>query len=100
MSLDSNLNVQAAIRRISMHGPDRVVIDLAGQAVSANRAALNHYVFPDIIFIRDDGWTLGAPRKFEFVAFNLWKDSWIAFIRNPRVDGAVAELISEYQWEQ
>lgn len=60
----------------------RVVVNLEGDALSmdlANRSG----IVPDILFFRDDGWILGAPAVFERVAWNLWKNDWTHFMRNP-----------------
>lgn len=93
MSIESNINVQAAIRRIATHGPDRVIINLEGEGISPDRASKQHGITSKIIFIRNDGWSLGAPSQFEHVAYLTWKDEWVAFIRRP---GSVVSPISEY----
>ena len=59
----------------------RVVVDAEGHAVLPWRAADYHGVSPDVAFVRDDGWTLGAPAKFEGVAYGLWKEEWVSFAR-------------------
>lgn len=66
-------------------GPDRVVINDDGEALPWPRARQEHNILPEIIFVRDDGWTLGAPRQFEKTAFQLWADKWIYFARKPEV---------------
>jgi hypothetical protein len=61
-----------------MEKPARVIINQDGEAVSADRAE-SRGVVPDIIFKREDGWTLGTPKEFENVAYEMWADSWTHF---------------------
>ena len=37
----------------------------------------------DVIFIRNDCWSLGAPTQFESVAHELWEQDWVAVTRAP-----------------
>lgn len=74
----------AQIRAAMDHGPCRVVIDKEGAAVTPFLAESRHGVSPDIMFIRDDGWTLGAPLTLESVAFGLWSDKWIGYTYLPK----------------
>src|SRR5262245_59247353 len=46
---------------------NRVVIDELGGAVNPRRAS-EMGVTPDVVFIRNDGWVLGAPARLESVA--------------------------------
>jgi len=62
---------------------DRVVISDAGEALPPAEARLKHTVEPDVVFLRDDGWMLGAARNLEKVAHNIWADKWVAFARLP-----------------
>ena len=32
-----------------------------------------------IVFIRSDGWKLGAPKQFESTAYETWQDQWTEF---------------------
>lgn len=56
----------------------RVVVDPAGYAVNAKEAKERYGVVPAVVFIRKDGWSLGAPRDFADVAASIWKGDWIA----------------------
>jgi hypothetical protein len=46
-------------------------------------------ILSDVIFIRDDGWSLGAPTDLIQVAHDLWPEQWAAVVnvqtRNWRV---------------
>ncbi len=67
-----------------MPTPFRVVINDQGYAVSPEEAKADG-VIPDIIFIRDDGWSLGAPALLTDVAESLWKDKWVAVIWHDKI---------------
>lgn len=60
------------------------MIDRKGQSVRPNEA-FKSGIIPDIIFIRSDGWVLGAPAELENVAYEMWEENWIGFIRNPNI---------------
>lgn len=72
--------------KIMSSGPDRVVINATGEAVSPARAACDHDCLPLVIFIRKDGWSLGAPLRFAAVAEALWMDAWVGIWRYPAHD--------------
>lgn len=63
-------------------GFDRVVINEEGEAVSPERA-LAMGIKPTVGFLRDDGWSLGAPHHLEMVAFKLWVGQWTHKIERP-----------------
>lgn len=90
-----NINLEAAVKRVMVHGPDRVVINAEQEAIGWDRARAQYGIKPDVIFIRNDGWTLGAPKQFEAQAFGAWADSWIGFIQRPET---VAKPMSEYKF--
>lgn len=55
---------------------NRVVIKADGTAVNPVKAKREYQIEPGVIFVRNDGWTLGAPAHLENVAFNMWRDEW------------------------
>lgn len=69
--------------KIHREGPSRVLIDAEGLAVSSERARRDYGVKPDVIFIRNDGWSLGAPASLEVAASQLWPDAWVGIMRRP-----------------
>lgn len=73
---DSELSV--VYDKIITNGPDRVVINEEGEGVSPFRASLACIILPTVIFIRADGWSLGAPRHLVNIAHKMWKDEWVA----------------------
>ena len=61
---------------IKTRGPDRVVINDQGEAVPPARARANGFSPPDVIFVRNDGWSLGASYPLWETAQSLWEDDW------------------------
>lgn len=78
-----SVDLKEAVRGIMRGGPDRVVINSEGDGIPPKRAWAQHGITPDVIFIRDDGWTLGAPAYLEDVAERLWRDQWVGVLRRP-----------------
>jgi hypothetical protein len=85
--LEAVLSARGKIR------PERVVTNAYGEAVPYHRAHAQGNE-PDIVFIRRDGWTLGAPAQFEGAAYSLWADEWLSFWR--KGDKKISP-IEEYQ---
>jgi hypothetical protein len=59
--------------------PTRIVVDAEGQARPPQPG--DRW---DVVFVRTDGWTLGAPLKFREVARQLWEGSWLRVIHCPQ----------------
>lgn len=57
-------------------GPARVLIN-EHEAVPAPTAYMQYGISPTHIFIRDDGWSLGAPEHLVGAARRLWSKNWI-----------------------
>lgn len=84
---------------LMQHGSFRVVVNNAGETISgkqlntqmtelmltegANGLQQLDTVAPHIMFVREDGWILAASPKFEKVAYNMWKDEWVGFVKCP-----------------
>lgn len=68
---------------MKFEGFNRVVINYDGEATTERRAH-EMGITPDVGFMRDDGWSLGAPADLEDVAFRLWADEWKYIIRKPQ----------------
>ena len=90
-----SIPLEQSLQAIKKYGPDRVVVNADGYAVSGLRARRDYEIMPDVIFIRGDGWTLGAPKEFAAVAFGIWFDSWVGFVL--RAEPEKAKPISEYR---
>lgn len=75
--------MQKYMKILMESGPDRVVINFEGEATSSRRAREVFGVSPDVVFLRNDGWMLGAPASLESVAFKIWRNEWIGFVRRP-----------------
>lgn len=65
---------------------NRVLISCYGEATTPSRASAFFNVTPDIIFRREDGWTLGAPEEWEHQAWRLYRDEWTHFARRTDSD--------------
>lgn len=61
--------------------PTRVLINVEGEAVTPERAILQGVSW-DVIFIRNDGWSLGASNEFAQAANDLWPEEWVALIKD------------------
>lgn len=68
---------------ILFEGFDRVVINYEGEAVPMRRA-IQMGILPEVGYMRNDGWSLAAPKELEDVAFRMWSDSWTHVIRKPQ----------------
>lgn len=68
---------------VSDNGPNRIVVDDQGTAMSLRHARdkLRRLIPYDVVFVRDDGWALGASYEFENVAYLLWRREWIGEVR-------------------
>ena len=62
-------------------------------ALPPRMAQSRYQVVPDIVFIRDDNWTLGANEENEHHAYALWKDQWSHYQRQ----GEPIKPISQYE---
>ena len=51
----------------------RVLIDANGYGVAPSRTTVK----PEVIFVRTDGWSLGAPKELESAAREMWKGDWV-----------------------
>lgn len=60
---------------VKYEGFDRVIVDREGVAVPHHRAEQMGFT-PTVGFLREDGWSLGAPAQFEMVAYRMWPDEW------------------------
>lgn len=69
------------VEQIVKHGPTRVVINKDGEATTPERARRDYHVKPDVVYIRNDGWSLGAPFELVDVAEKTWRGEWVAFMR-------------------
>lgn len=60
----------------------RTVINDEGEAIRPFRAR-EMGLGPEVVFVRKDGWMLGATHVLSDVAYNMWKDEWIAKVILP-----------------
>jgi len=79
----AEIDIQKVAREVMKAGPDRVVTNVRGDATTSRAARERFGINPDVIFIRDDGWTLGAPSRLEATARRLWQGHWVGILRKP-----------------
>lgn len=89
----------------------RLVVNIAGETITAEQLDVglaealerdgNYFamddIAPHIFFVRDDGWILGASPTFEEVAYEMWKDEWVGFVKCPN---DLVEDIANYDPEE
>lgn len=68
---------------MKFEGFNRVIVNFEGEAWTPSRAA-QIGVLPDVGFMRKDGWSLGAPKELESVAYRMWADEWVYKIEKPQ----------------
>ena len=71
------------MQQVQEHGPRRVVVDEHCHAVNPYSARREYEISWEIVLIREDGWTLGAPMHLSHLAFALWTNKWRSYM----VDG-------------
>jgi hypothetical protein len=74
-------------------GPDRVMCK-SDEAIGFKRAVAKYNINLHVMFLRSDGWILGAPKRFEKEAYESWKEYWTHFAYKPAL---VWTDISEYR---
>lgn len=79
--------VQLKSNMILLGGPERVVVGPGGTAVSSQRAAKGFNVKWDVVFIRDDGWTLGASHELAGVAQKMYSGKWLCMFSREEIIG-------------
>ena len=57
------------------------LINESGNAVNPILADNQYNIGPDVVFVRNDGWKLGAPIQFAEVAHRMWENNWKYFYR-------------------
>ncbi len=90
---------RAARNVVQARGPARIVVNASGEALPFNRAVERGLIGLGgiyLILIRNDGWTLGAPRALAPVAYRLWPEAWIAYLERP--SGDLRQISGEEWW--
>jgi hypothetical protein len=80
---DVRVMFERAAAKLAARGPDRVLVGADGEAVAPTYARVQRGIEPVVVFLRKDGWMLGAPSEMlEYVAYAMWPDEWIGFRRH------------------
>ena len=87
------MNIEQVVKRILSNGPDRVMFK-TNEATTLNKAIKKYKINPDIIFIRNDGWSIGAPTSLEGNTYRSWENEWTHYIIKPE---RKARPIAEYK---
>jgi hypothetical protein len=83
MSPEKNRDISfETAKDIARSEPNRVLINAGGEAIPMKRA-LQQGIVADLIFVRNDGWSLGAPGYLEQEAYSLWSDEWLLIYHVP-----------------
>lgn len=73
------MNMEKVLKRL-----DRVMIS-EHEAISPVRASRDHGIRPSIIFVRKDGWSLGAHSTFTLAAYKIWENDWEYWCKPPNM---------------
>lgn len=65
---------------IARYGPKRVMIDENGTSMPPETAERVHEIKPEIILVRDDGWSIGCEIYLQNELYELYPDMWIGFM--------------------
>lgn len=83
----AKLDLRAIVELVKRNGPVREIVDAEGLGMSPERARKRaDYKPPTVVFVRNDGWTLGARAKFEAIARRTWAGSWVGIIRGNDIE--------------
>jgi len=85
------------MRVLAEHGPTRVLChDGVGRSPSRLTPAQEaEFACRFVVFVRNDGWTLGCSGDTEHDGFNMWRHEWVAFVVRGSF-GDAPRPISEY----
>lgn len=86
----TNNNLVSYAKQIGANGPRRVLVE-GDFAETPQRAREIYDIWPDIVFIRNDGWSLGAPNNLADTAEKLWAGHWIGVLIRPSTEPITME---------
>ncbi len=87
--------VQQLVQGVFEKGPNRYLVDAAGDAVPPQRAQDAGLPPPKWIFIRNDAWSICATAGLRLAAYSLWPRDWTVI-----VDCQSKETYSPLTWLQ
>jgi len=82
MTLDRQ-QINGVVVKVLLDGPTRVVTETDGGCVlyaADPESAARQGVRSDVVWVRDDGWTLGATFIDASAAKSLWAGDWVAYL--------------------
>ncbi len=84
--MKTNPKVKSSLIHIAVRGPDRTMIE-EYEAKPTKIAKDMYDQEPVVVFIRGDGWSLGASKKLVHAAERIWRDKWAVVLTLP--DGKI-----------
>ena len=92
--------VAAAIDTLRRRGPDRVIIDKSGTALPPSSTVVTAHTGKtvsagstvELVYIREDGWTLGTPTEYAGAAQRMFTGQWVAFFTIEHLKMRVYEI--------
>lgn len=76
------MTLQERAQKIIEDGPSRTMVS-HDYALPPQRALMEYLAASDIVFIRDDGWSLSASSCLAYDAEKLWADRWVGVLHLP-----------------
>jgi hypothetical protein len=80
--------VDAALDTLRRRGPDRVLVDPEGTAVPPGSIAVGADDPVDLVFVREDGWTLGVTHKRAGAAQRMFTGQWVTVLSSDEITNA------------
>lgn len=71
----NDVELKQVVKEIMQFGPNRVMVS-ANETLTCSKAWSEYHIGPDVIFIREDGWSLGAPDNLSENAERLYNEGW------------------------
>lgn len=75
--------INIAMENMATYGTDRVVTSNRGTTVPFEYALKDFNIEVEVVFLRNDGWTLGCHRRDIGTAWDMHHDTWIAVMIRP-----------------
>lgn len=90
---DAGIDVDQLFDQLRRRGPTRVY---CGDQIAKSpaRAKREHNASWSIVFVRNDGWSIGCDEQFASETHDLWGDDWVAALRRKGDSFEIARLSS------
>jgi len=88
-----------SVSEIMPFGPTRIVVGEDGHALPPGAAFAQYSIACDVVFVRNDGWSLGAPEYLESVARGMWPREWVGMARYPNMTITAVSSANNLRWK-